>query len=609
MLKKIRAIGNKKAVKICGWASLPLFAFFCLFILDYFNFYHYAGLSSVVDFVKNHPGPFAFEVILILGIMAVLLLLCRKAWIAGGVLGFFSLLFSFINYLKIALNGDNFYPQDITMVGDAGEIASFITVPLPLWFYIAAVFAVLWVSAYAAFNVEIPLKWKFRIPAAALLVIIALIAFTPANAENVIGAFGMSYVDTILQSSNYRANGFLGAFTLNILKMQVQEPEGYSENSIDEIIGEYDASPKTGEEDFDVIVVLSEAFFDVRELPGVVFSENPLTEYDELIRRENCYSGKLYSTALGGGTVRPEFEMLTGLSTDYMISGSSPWEYVTRDMESYVSEYRDSGYRTIAIHPYDKKFYSRSQAYEYVGFQEFYGQDELSQQFQLQYKRGYVTDSSTLEAMEYYLDNSQEPTFMFTITMQNHQAYNPIDENDIVVQVSCASLEDSVLDSLTTYTQGLYDADKMLGELVDYIDQRERPTILVFFGDHLPTLGSNYAAYNQTGYVDSSDGFSREEALKMYSTPFVIYSNRDIEIEIFQDNTGNSISPYNMLNAVSQATGFGRTEYMELLLDFYNTAPIYNVRLNLDVTPEIQSFLRKIELITYDRTSGKGYSE
>ena len=307
--------------------------------------------------------------------------------------------------------------------------------------------------------------------------------------------------------------------------------------------------------------------------------------------------------------MRPEFEMLTGLSTDYMISGSSPWEYVTKDMESYVSEYRDSGYRTIAIHPYDKKFYSRSQAYEYVGFQEFYGQDELSEQFQLQYKRGYVTDSSTLRAMEYYLDSSEEPTFMFAITMQNHQAYNPIDENDVVVQVSCESLEEGVLDSLTTYVQGLYDADKMLGDLVDYIDQRERPTILVFFGDHLPTLGSNYAAYNQTGFVDSSDGFNRKEALKMYSTPFVIYSNRDIDIEIFQENRDNRISPYNLLNAVSLATGFGRTEYMELLLDFYDTTPIYNVRLNLDVTPEIQAFLSKIELITYDRTSGQGYSE
>ena len=122
MLKKVKEIRNKKAVKICGWISLPLFAFFCLFVLDYFNFYHYSGLSSLVDFIINHPGPFSFEVMLILGIMAVLLLLCRRAWIAGGILGFFSLLFAFINYLKIALNGDNFYPQDITMVDDAGEI-------------------------------------------------------------------------------------------------------------------------------------------------------------------------------------------------------------------------------------------------------------------------------------------------------------------------------------------------------------------------------------------------------------------------------------------------------------------------------------------------------
>ena len=607
-MKTIKKIREKLCIKIIGWVSLPLFALFCLFILDYFNFYHYAGLHTLLEFVTT-AKPFWFEVILILAVMALLMFLCRKAWIASGILGFFSLLFAFINFLKIALNGDNFYPQDIAMAGDAGEIASFITVPMPIWFWIALIAVAILVAAYAVFNVELPLNWKIRLPSAAALVAAGLIAFSPANAENVVGAFGMSYVDTILQSSNYKANGFLGAFTLNILKMHVIEPEGYSREAVEKALSGYKPVQAASQEDFDVIVVLSEAFFDARELPNVEFSEDPLTEYDELIARENCYSGKLYSTALGGGTVRPEFEMLTGLSTDYMVSGSSPWEYVTRDMETFVSEYRDSGYRTIAIHPYDKKFYSRSAAYGYAGFEEFYGQEELEENFDLKYKRGYVTDASTLEAMEYYLDNSVDPVFMFAITMQNHQAFNPMDEKDIKVKVSSSSLEKSVLDSLTTYTQGLYDADKMLGALADYIDSRQRPTILVFFGDHLPTLGSNLAAYNQTGYVDSSDGFNREEALKMYSTPFIIYSNRDIDIDIFDDNTGNKISPYNMLNAVSLATGSPRTEYMELLLDFYQETPMYNVRLQLDTTPVIEQFLQKIQLITYDRTSGKGYSQ
>jgi hypothetical protein len=192
--------------------------------------------------------------------------------------------------------------------------------------------------------------------------------------------------------------------------------------------------------------------------------------------------------------------------------------------------------------------------------------------------------------------------------MQNHQAYNAMDPSDIKVNVTCDALSDDLLDSLTTYTQGAYDADKMLGALCDYIDSRERPTIMVFFGDHLPTLGSNYAVYNSTGYVNSYDGFDSEEAQKMYSTPFVIYSNRDIDISIFDEHTDNKISPYNMLNAVSLATGFQRTAYMNLLLDFYNVTPMYNVRLKIDSTPDIEKFCEYLQMVTYDRTSGKGYS-
>ncbi len=604
-----KLLGHRLPIRILGWVSLPVYSLFCLFILDYFNFYNIGSFDAVLGFVEKHPMSYLFEVCVMLGLMLVLLLICRRAWIAGGIMGFFALLFSFINYLKISLNGDNFLPRDITMVKNGGELISFISIPMPKWFYLAAAVAAVWVLLFAFFNVELPVSWKIRLPAAAVLLAAVFIIFaSPHRAEKIINKFSIYFEDTVLQSSNYRANGFVGAFVLNILCMQEQEPDGYSENAVSEIMEAYSATEATGEK-YDVIVVLSESFADIRELPGLTFSENPLKNYDGIIQRENCYSGRFYSTALGGGTVRPEFDMLTGLTTDYLHSGSSPWEKVGADFDTYVSNYRDQGYRTIALHPYNKSFYSRDSAYGYVGFDEFYGEKELGEQFDLKYKRGYVTDASTLEAMEYYLDSSDEPTFLFAITMENHQAYYASDPADISIDVSSDTLSSDVLDSVVTYTQGLRDADVMLGDLADYIDSRERPTILLFFGDHYPTLGSNYAAYNQSGFVDSSDGFSGEERLKMYSTPFVIYSNRDIDIDIFENNTGNEISSYNALNAVALATGFHRTAYMNLLLDFYRVTPKYNVRLQLEATEDIEKYAGYMEMITYDRICGKNYSD
>ena len=137
--------------------------------------------------------------------------------------------------------------------------------------------------------------------------------------------------------------------------------------------------------------------------------QDPLTNFDAIRARDNCYSGTLYTNAIGGGTVRPEFELLTGLDTEALPSGSTPYEYVTRPLESYVSNYRDAGYRTVAIHPFIPEFYARDIAYPYLGFDAFYSHRDLEQMAPLFYKRGYVTDQSLEPIMEQLLDGSNGP--------------------------------------------------------------------------------------------------------------------------------------------------------------------------------------------------------
>ncbi|TIQ51858.1 MAG: hypothetical protein E5X64_45475, partial [Mesorhizobium sp.] len=47
-------------------------------------------------------------------------------------------------------------------------------------------------------------------------------------------------------------------------------------------------------------------------------------------------------------------------------------------------------------------------------------------------------------------------------------------------------------DSLLSFTEGASDADKGLERLVEWAKNRQRPTVLAFFGDHLPPLGPVY---------------------------------------------------------------------------------------------------------------------
>lgn len=608
MSKPIQILRSLRPVRILAWISLPLFPLACLLIMDYMNFGGH--LSYVLQFAQNFPGAVGFELLVVALLSVVLLLVCRRAAVACGILGAVSLVCSYVNFTKAALNGDHFMPQDILMLSNAGELTSFISGELPALFWLGGAALALWVAFLAVMGTALPLKWFVRLPAALALVVFAWLPCSNIDkADVLLGKFGMSVFDSALQSSNYNANGFVGAFTINLLSLNVQEPQGYSRQTVEAYLDGYEGTPaaQTAEQ-FDVVVVLSESFFDARILDGVTFSKNPLKNYDRLRQSKRCYSGSLYTTAIGGGTVRPEFGVLTGLTCDYIPSVPTPYRYISQDISTYVSNYRDAGYRTVALHPYNKKFYSRDSAYGHIGFDQFFGQEEMTALVYSEYKRGYVTDESTLRAIRKCVDESDKPAFLFAITMQNHQPYDDIDPSLIQVEVTSDRLSQPALTALTTYTQGLYDADQMLGGLADWVDSRKRPTVLVFFGDHMPTLGSNYLAYNESGLFNSWDGMTQEELLTMYATPFLIYSNRSLDKGLFEANTGNVISDYNLLNAVAVSTGFARTPYMDLLLDFHAVTPIYNVRLGMETTQAIAPFAAIMEHITYDRVFGKNYS-
>lgn len=605
----VAVLRTRRLFRALAWCTLPLFCALCLLMMDYMNFGGHGVMLTA--FWQNFPGAVCFEILVIALVGHILLFLCRRVWISAGILGLISVICSYVNYTKVALNGDYFTPQDIVMVTHAGELSQFISGDLPPLFWVFLAVMVLWVVFFALVNIRLPLKWFIRLPAA---VLIALLAWLPCSnidrADVMLSKFNMSVFDSALQSSNYTANGFVGAFTINCLSLNVQEPAGYDADTVQAMLTDYEAVPAVeGAEQFDVIVILSESFFDARILPGTQFSKNPLPNYDRLLRSSRTISGSLYTTAIGGGTVRPEFGVLTGLTCDYIPSVPTPYRYVSQPISTYVSNYKDAGYTTVAMHPYNKHFYSRSSAYGNIGFDQFWGQEEIAGTIYAEYKRGFVTDESTLRAITHCADNTQDPLFLFAITMQNHQPYDGIDPSLIQIEVENDRLSAPALTALTTYTQGLYDADKMLGDLAKWIDGRERPTLLVFFGDHLPTLGSNYLAYNESGLFNSHDGLDEEELSRMYSTPFLIYSNRKLDPGLLTSRTGNRISDYNLLNSVALSTGMARTPYMELLRHFHSVTPIYNVRLGMELTEDIAPFAKSMEYITYDRIFGENYTD
>jgi len=598
---------NKNLIlKITGYTITGLFPFVCFAVLEYI---HFADKERFFYFLTTQLSVVFFDLIVIYLAYAVLILLVKRAWIASLIFGTFLSAVALTNFYKFGITGDYFYPWDfVQQAANVHILVTYITPPPILYVFLILIIAAL-IIATVFTHVKINLRYYYRIPAAVLIVAVTFLVFvSPQRSEKILNSSGLFLEDMALQQSNYAQNGFIGATVINILSGNIKRPDNYSKENISILLDK--SQPKPAIDNFaypDVIIVLAESYWDIRNLPGTTFSIDPLANYDAIVKRDNCYSGRFFTTAFGGGTVRPEFELLTGLTTDMLPGGTVPYQYIHSDFESYITPYKNLGYSTYMLHPYISSFYMRSQKFGYLGFEKLYFYDELEaiETIDPELKGGSISDESFVDYIGYILDGNNRPKVVFGITMENHQPFhNKFDDSEIEVTVLNPNFDAETLNLVTRYTQGCIDTDRALKKLVDYIDSREKPTVLVFFGDHAPSLGANYAAYVQSGLVESTANLTTDERIVTQSTPYLIYSNYALQ----PSGMDGDVASYNLLNMLAVRIGSPQTQLMRYLQDYYKVSPNFNIRLELETTDEMLKFVDGHAMITYDRIAGKGYS-
>ena len=98
-----------------------------------------------------------------------------------------------------------------------------------------------------------------------------------------------------------------------------------------------------------------------------------------------------------------------------------------------------------------------------------------------------------------------------------------------------------------------------------YFEQTDDPTVIVFFGDHQPSLPNDFyrMAYGKT--KSEMDG---EEGMQFYHSNYVIWANFDIE-EKEMDLSANYLAP-----VMKQAAGMELTGYDRFLLALHEELPV-----------------------------------
>lgn len=322
-----------------------------------------------------------------------------------------------------------------------------------------------------------------------------------------------------------KRDGIALAFMYELQYMEVEAPEGYvAENAEDvyEALSEDVISLESDEKMPNVIVVMNEAFSDPAVLGEFTTNEDYMPYLHRLQEgNENTVTGIMNVSVVGGNTANTEFEFLTGSTMAFLPDGSVPYQqYIDDTTDSMASHLEKLGYNTIAMHPYNASGWERNQVYPYLGFETFYSLKNFSGVTKV---RDYVSDDSCVDRIIKEFERSEDPCFIFNVTMQNHSSYASAHSNftpDITVEGS-----DSF--QLSTYLSLIKLSDAALERLINYFSEVEEDTVVVFFGDHQPADSVVADIWELNGV--EPDELTEEQQCLRYQVPFVVWANYDIE--------------------------------------------------------------------------------
>ncbi|MBN8728349.1 MAG: LTA synthase family protein [Xanthomonadales bacterium] len=268
----------------------------------------------------------------------------------------------------------------------------------------------------------------------------------------------------------------------------------------------------------DIVVVQSESYFDPAIMNGFE-AEGWLPELRRL-QRIGAH-GNLLVPTYGGGTIRTEFEVLTGLPLAFFPDLQYPYLGLKDfHIPGLPQALRSCGYETLAIHPNFGHFWNRVSVFGRMGFDRFFSGESVV--FEGAERRGYyVADHELTRSILNELPDSGPPRFIFAISMQAHGPYAniPLDESRAAAR-DAIKVPDGVSPKgarvLRNFLVQLADADRELGHLADSLAVRERPTLLIFYGDHLPGLGEGYAL-----------GFKDGRPANQQGVPYLLINSQD----------------------------------------------------------------------------------
>ena len=148
----------------------------------------------------------------------------------------------------------------------------------------------------------------------------------------------------------------------------------------------------------------------------------------------------------------------------------------------------DLGLTAHAVHNNYATFYSRKTVYSNLGFNDFTSNEYMDNQDDVN-EIGWMRDRTLIPYIDECLEATRNRDFVFVVSVQGHGAY-PTEEvlEDPAIEVTGAETEEKNC-QWEYYVNSLHEMDQFVKDLIDDVAKRGEPTVIMFYGDHLPTMG------------------------------------------------------------------------------------------------------------------------
>lgn len=509
-----------------------------------------------------------FNLLMYMIVMYLFYVLTGSVRVAMAGLGIVASLFGIVNLYLMDFRSIPLLASDLTVIRTAMNVAGsfhFQLKPDILYFLCFAVDSVL---------VALKLKpgkvgWVRRV--AALLAYVCLVSWT----LNVV-IFSDKYpkykinINTFRPIKSYVTYGSLLTFTRSFRLMMVDKPEHYSVETVEDITEDF-VSDSVSDQSFrkpNVIVIMDEAFADLQSVGNFQTNQEVMPFYRSLT--EDTVKGFAYVSVFGGQTANSEFEFLTGDSKAFLPKGATPYQlYVKEYLPSLTGNLKLDNYQGMkALHPYEGSGYNRISVYQNFGFDEFITRADFENP---RLVRHFISDeedfSRIIEEYEKAKADSDDPFYLFNVTMQNHSSYDTDYDNlPDTIKITTPECQDA---DAERYLNLIHLSDAALKELLAYFEKQEDPTVIVMFGDHEPGLSD--AFYSSIMGMDTKM-LTDEESMELYKVPFLIWANYDIEERYIEKTSLNYLQ-----SIMLEAAGMKQTGYNKFQLNMMEEIPAINI--------------------------------